>query len=104
MFAPPNSHRRVSAPDELQGVQPRFEANFVSSFSVPNTKSLFSFITLRKKWFPAANFDRNSDTGKIVGLISLPSVLCAAPRAETTSLKDASPKTIRSTSDRKSVV
>lgn len=26
-----------------------FEANFVSSFSVPNTKSLFSFITLRKK-------------------------------------------------------
>ena len=27
------------------------EANFASSFSVPNTKSLFSFITLRKKWF-----------------------------------------------------
>ncbi|SPF48227.1 hypothetical protein SBA1_820029 [Candidatus Sulfotelmatobacter kueseliae] len=32
--------------------QPNYsEANFASSFSVPNTKSLFSFITLRKKWF-----------------------------------------------------
>lgn len=73
------------SPQDLLCAEPanRFEANFANSFSVPNRKSLFSFITLRKKWFQAANFDRNSDTGKTVGLISLPSARCAGPSAET---------------------
>ena len=56
------------SPQDLLCAEPanRFEANFANSFSVPNKKSLFSFITLRKKWFLAANFDRNSDNRRSI--------------------------------------